>query len=423
MSATATAPGVRSARRTWAPRPALRDPQFLRYLGGQAVSELGDQVWYVAMMWSAVKLGSPAAAGVLLTLSSLPRLALLLFGGVVADRFDIRRLMIGSDVLRTLVAFAATAAAVVAPGVALLVVVTLVYGAVSGVFMPAAGAMQPRLLRADQYNSGAVASSMLARFALSLGAPLGGVAVAVGGLPLALALDGFTFAVSVVTLATVRPRPTENGDRSVSTPGSRPTYLRDLAEGARFLFSHPVLAPVTAITLAANLGFVGPMNIGMAELSSERGWGAGGVGLMLTGFGIGATVSALVQMRWKIRRHAGIWIAAVCAASGVAVLGMALAPSLAAAVAATTALGLSSGPMAVASSVLAQQHTPDALRGRISSFNLLSAYGTVPIASVGTGIAIAAIGVTGTFVACAAIQATALLWLLAPEFRAAAIDS
>jgi predicted MFS family arabinose efflux permease len=293
--------------------------------------------------------------------------------------------------------------------------------------MPAAGAMQPRLLEAEQYSRGAVASNMLARLALTLGAPIGGVLVAVGGLPLALAVNGVTFAVSVATLATVRPRPVIASERAAEvapgTPKSASGYVGDLIDGARFLFGHPVLGPLTLINLVANLGFVGPMNIGLAELSNQRGWGPAGIGLMLTGFGAGAVTSALLLSRWRIRRHAGLWISGLCAASGLALAGMALAPSLDVAVAATLTLGLVTGPAAVASTVLTQQHTPDHLRGRVSSFNLLSIYGAVPIASVGTGVAIAAVGVTGAFVACGAIEAGAVLCLLFPGFRAANITS
>lgn len=99
-----------------------------------------------------------------------------------------------------------------------------------------------------------------------------------------------------------------------------------------------------------------------------------------------------------------------------------LAPDLGLAVVATLALGLVIGPMAVTSTTLGQQHTPDALRGRTNSFNLLSAYGTVPLATVGTGLGIAAVGVTATFAVCGAISAVGALFLLRSGFRTASID-
>src|ERR1035441_2739740 len=54
---------------------------------------------------------------------------------------------------------------------------------------------------------------------------------------------------------------------------------------------HPVLFPLTLAILLTNAGFVGPMNIGMAELSAHRGWGAAGIGLMLAGFGLAAAAT------------------------------------------------------------------------------------------------------------------------------------
>lgn len=128
-------------------RPAIREPQFVYYLVGQSVSQLGNMVWYVALSWSAIQLGSAGIAGVLMVLSSLPTIAFTLLGGVIVDRHDVRRLMLGSDLLRTLVTLAAAGIALLHSGIALLAVLSLVFGTVNAVFQPAAGAMQPRLLR------------------------------------------------------------------------------------------------------------------------------------------------------------------------------------------------------------------------------------------------------------------------------------
>lgn len=405
MSATATA------------SHPLRDRQFLRYLAGQSISELGDQVWYIALSWTAVRIASPATAGILLTLSALPQIALLLFGGVIADRFDIRRLMIGSDTLQAVVSFAGAGLALMQPGVAELASLTLIYGAVSAIFMPASAAMQPRLLDPEQYGAGSAAAGLLGRVALTVGAPLGGVLVAVGGLSLALAVDGVTFVVSVATLATVRPRPL--APREDSSPAAGSDYLRDFRQGARFLFSHPVLAPLTVVNVVGNLGFVGPMNIGLAELSRVRGWHATGIGLLLAGFGIGAGISALAMLRWRVRRNAGIWIVGLSVVCGCALILLGAARSLPLALAATVIVGLAIGPMAVTASVLTQRFTPDELRGRTSSFNLVTAYGTVPVAQVLTGSLIGAIGVTPTFAASGAVEMLTLLSLLGPGFRRA----
>src|SRR5581483_5773274 len=112
-----------------AARPAYREAAYLRYVTGQAVSILGDQVWYVALSWTAVQLVSPGVAGIIFTVSALPRLALLLFGGAIVDRYGPRLLMIRSDVARAVISLAAAAIALKSPNIVLLVVVALIFGA------------------------------------------------------------------------------------------------------------------------------------------------------------------------------------------------------------------------------------------------------------------------------------------------------
>ena len=410
----ASAPAVASTASTQ-PRPALREPAFLRYLIGQSVSLLGNQVWYVALSWSAVRLASPGIAGLVLMVSAVPRLVLMLLGGVIADRFDIRRLMMGSDILRTLITLAAAGIALAQPGLALLAVVAFVFGTVDAVFLPSSGAMQPRLLEPAQYSGGAVLSNLTARLALSVGAPLGGLLVAFGGVPLALLVDAATFAVSVATLATVHPRPVQPADDA--SADAKPALSTQLRDGLGFLVRHRVLGPMTLAFLLLNIGFVGPMNIGIAELSEQRGWGAAGIGLLLTGFGLGAALGGLLTVKFRVRRNAGGWIAVFGAVQGCCLIGATLTPDAVATAACIGLAGLVSGPCAVIGSVMQQRQTPDAFRGRVASVQSLIAVGLVPIASAATGFVIAAVGVRGDFVFGGLIEISALVTLLAPAFR------
>ena len=250
-----------------------------------------------------------------------------------------------------------------------------------------------------------------------------------GGLPLALMVDGATFAISVLTLATVRPRPVQRtGGAATAAPAGPgetarlPGYWADLRAGVGFLVRHPLLGPLTALGLLGNLAFVGPMNIGPAELAAHRGWHATGIGLLLTGFGLGAAAGAVLMNFWHIRRGAGIAIALLCVVQGAAILAVGVAPWLWLAVAAAGLVGLCSGPMGVVSSVLTQAATPDELRGRVTSFMTMTTYGVVLMAMTGTGLLIGAVGVSGGFAICAGIEAVGILLLLAPGLRTARID-
>ena len=88
----------------WAPPPPVRrDPMVLTWLVGVAVSAFGDAVWIVALAWTAAHTLSPAMAGVVIGIEMLPQAALVLVGGVVADRWDPRRVLIAGQVARAAV--------------------------------------------------------------------------------------------------------------------------------------------------------------------------------------------------------------------------------------------------------------------------------------------------------------------------------
>ncbi|MYV69000.1 MFS transporter, partial [Streptomyces sp. SID2131] len=133
------------------PRPAHRDPQVLRWLGAYTASTVGDSVYYLALSWAAVSSGSPARAGLVMAVSAVPRALLLLFGGVIADRLGPRRVVLVSDTVRCLVTLGLAAVLLAAsPGLWLLTAVALVFGAVDAVFLPAVGALPPRIAAHDQ---------------------------------------------------------------------------------------------------------------------------------------------------------------------------------------------------------------------------------------------------------------------------------
>jgi predicted MFS family arabinose efflux permease len=412
--AGATAAGPTAAGPPGSPRrAAYREPGYLRYIGGQAVSTLGDQIWYVALSWTAVRLASTGVAGVILAVSSVPRLILLLPGGAIVDRYGPRRLMIGSDLARAAVSLAAAAVALARPGIAPLVVVALAFGIADALFLPAAGALAPRLLRPDQLTGGAALNTLMVRIALTLGAPLGGLLVALGGLSLASVVNAATFVVSVAALSTLRPR-------DAAAPVREPIG-RSLRDGLRYLARHRMLRALLAVSLLTNLGFVGPMNVGLAVVADRHGWGAGGIGLMLAGFGLGAAASALVMTRLTVR--SGPMMAVCAAVQGAAVFAVVLAPVPAVAAGTTAVAGITSGPLAVLISSLSQRHTDDAYRGRVSSIQTLANLGITPLAVAVTGAAVGWLGMVPAFGASASLElAAAVICLAVPGLRAAGAE-
>ncbi|MYS42093.1 MFS transporter, partial [Streptomyces sp. SID5998] len=145
----------------------------------------------------------------------------------------------------------------------------------------------------------------------------------------AFGIAGLLIAVSVPLLTSVRVRELPPDD---AAPAGRATARQDLAAGLRYIRRHRVLAPLMLAIALGDLGFVGPLNVGLTLLADERGWGAAGMGWVLAGFGTGAgAASLLLAVRGRLP-HAGRLIACTVFAGSVAIGALAYAPGVAAAV-------------------------------------------------------------------------------------------
>ncbi|MFI1729572.1 MFS transporter [Streptomyces acidicola] len=370
-------------------RPAHRDPNVLRWLGAYASSATGDNVYYLALSWAAVQAGTPAQAGLVTALSAVPRALLMLGGGVIADRFGPRRVLISSDAVRCVVVLAVAGLLFAGRwGLWPLAALALVFGAVDAVMMPALGALPTRITGRGQLARVHGMRGLVVRLASVVGAPLGGLGVALGGPAAAFGLAGLLFAASLPLLIALRV-----GEDPAEGTRARGTAWSDLTDGLRYLRGHRVLRSLIVVIALSDLGFVGPLNIGLTLLADERGWGAGGVGWVLAGFGTGAgAVSLLIGVRGRVPR-AGLVLSVSGVASAVAIAALAYVPHVAAAVAVALSIGLISGLNGVLCGALLQAGSDRAYVGRVTSVSTFFSLGLAPLTFPLTG---AAIGLWGT---------------------------
>ncbi|WP_127357957.1 MFS transporter [Actinacidiphila soli] len=404
---------------TTAPRPAHRDGNVLRWLAAFAASLIGDSVYFLALSWAATRTGSAAQAGLVLAVSSVPRAALMLGGGVVADRFGPRRVVIGSDATRCVVILAmAGLLAVATPGLWALVVVALVFGAVDALFMPAVSALPPRITGPDQLARVQGMKGLATRVATVAGAPLGGVAMAVGGEAAAFGVAGALFAVSLVLLAAVRVGPLPGDDRAEAK--AKGIAWRDLVDGLRHIRRNRVLAALVVVGAVGELGLGGPLNIGVTLLVSERGWGASGLGWIVGGFGAGAgAASLLLTVRGRVPR-AGLVLSCSLALGAVAAAALAYVPSLPAAVGVGAVLGVVAGFSGALVGALLQTTADAAYLGRVGSVMTLFTVGVAPLTYPLMGAGIAVWGLEPVFTVSAAVSVLAAAYGLAsPALRRA----
>ncbi|QES05618.1 MFS transporter [Streptomyces venezuelae] len=390
-------------------RAAHRDPQVLRWLGAYTTSTLGDSVYHLALSWAAVRGGTPAEAGLVMAVSAVPRALLMLGGGVIADRLGPRRVVLASDTVRCVVVLGVAALVLVtSPTLWLLAGVALVFGIVDALFMPAVGALPPRIAPHDQLARVQGLRGLAYRSGAVLGAPLGGLAVALGGPGAAFAVAGALFALSLPLLLALRLRPLtgeaakENG-----------TAYGDLVDGLRYLRGHRVLGPLMIVIALSDLGFVGPLNVGLALLSDQRGWGASGIGWVLAGFGVGAgSASLLLGVKGRVPR-AGAVLGWTMTLGAVSIGALAFVPQLPVAVAVALAIGLLAGLSGALCGALVQTECDPAYLGRVSAVSSLVSLGLAPLTFPLTGAAIGLWGIGPVFTVSAAICALAGVYGLA----------
>src|SRR5262249_27554137 len=188
----------------------LRDFRLLWM--GMTISLLGDGVFLVAIAWQVYLLSNaPTALAVVGLAMTVPHVLFLLLGGVVSDRVDRRRVMLGADVVRGL-AIGTMGILSVTGSIQVwhLMALSAVYGAGTAFFGPAFDAIVPDIVPPELLGEATSLDQSVRPAALRLlGPAVGGALIAAVGVGWAFVLDGASFAVSVLTLLLMRARPIE----------------------------------------------------------------------------------------------------------------------------------------------------------------------------------------------------------------------
>ncbi|MGH2501136.1 MAG: MFS transporter, partial [Ktedonobacterales bacterium] len=286
----------------------LRTGRFTLVWLGQSISQVGDQVFMIALVWLLVGLtGSSLLMGAVLSASYIPTLLLLLFGGAIADHYSRRGIALLSDGLRALVT--ATFAALVTLhliSVPEVFIFSAFYGLVGAFFNPALAALYPSLVAPEQYDAATSLRQITTQAAGLAGPALGGLLIAQWSIGAALTFDAASFVVSFIALALLRQRraqasaeapPTEQAER-----GSR---WGEMFAGLRFLLREPaIFALILFFSLTNGLNDVEAVlvprlvrvNLHLSATAFGLMAACMGVGGLLGAFGAGL---APQRLRWR----------------------------------------------------------------------------------------------------------------------------
>ncbi|WP_030676519.1 MFS transporter [Streptomyces sp. NRRL B-1347] len=358
------------------------DPNYRLFLGLQGLSALGDSFSHVAIPLLVLhQTGSVAQMGLVTGLTGLASIVTGLFAGVVADRVDRRRLLVLTDVARCVLFGTVPLVWLFATPLWLVYAVVPVAGAFAMLFQVTYVTVVPaivgpgQILKANSHLFGAYAVA-------SAGGPLlAGLVAAAFGPAAALGIDAATFAVSAVGILFVRIRPMPEAEGEGDERGG---VRREFLAGARFLWQHPVLRPLTVLLALLTFLTYGLTDVIIYHVKHGLGHGDSTVGYVLTAGTLGTLAASFAVDRMRERLGFGVSWIGVNALAGAAVACLGLAGSVPLVAVLAAVMLFCTGVAGVNSMSLRQEVTPSHLLGRVTSsfWTLHNALGPTGAAAV-----------------------------------------
>jgi predicted MFS family arabinose efflux permease len=388
---------------------AGRYPRFRRLLASLAVSQAGDWLYNLALLaFVYERTHSSAWLGVTTAARVLPIVVCGPLGGVLADRYDRRRIMIASDAIR--LGLMLTLAAVAATGLPIVLapVIAALSTAASSAYMPCVAASTPRLVDDADLPAANAARSAIGQICIVAGPGFGALLLLVGSPSLAFALNGATFALSALAVASMPAGP-------VFAPGGEleqaPNVLRELGAGARALLRQPVALRLVGADVMSSAVY-GAETVLLLLLSRRLGLGDHGYGYLLASCGLGGVLGAGVAGRAAAsgRTRAALIASLAVLGSCTVLLGAPLGIGVA------LVLGLVSGACSIVVEVMAdtglQRVLPADVFARAYGFAYPAALAGIVAGSLVAAPLAALFGLPGAFAALGAVTALYALTLL-----------
>ncbi len=359
---------------------ALHHRDFRFFWTGQVVSNTGSWMQSIAQAWLILQLtDSPLALGTLTMLQALPVLLFGLFGGVIADRFP----------KRTLLLFTQTTMLVQASALAFLTyteqiqiwqlyLLALSLGVLNALDNPTRQTLVSELVPAEDLPNAVALNSLMFNTSRLLGPAIGGVTIAVVGVAGCFLLNAISFVGVIFSLTMIRARST-----APAVDNRRGAVILQVREGLRYALTTPDVLFV--VILMAAIGCFGynfqtilPL-IAQYVLQAD----AASFGLLMSSMALGSVAAALLMASRGAVTRRRIFVGAV--GFSLLLFCVSFASSWLVLLPLLTLLGAFSIIFSSSANVHLQTVTPPALRGRVMSIYTLLFLGSTPIGSMVVG--------------------------------------
>lgn len=370
--------------------PLRTSPAYRRVFAAQTLTVLTTALTNVAINLHVYQLtGSSVQVGLVSLVFGLALLAGLLAGGVLADRLDRRRLILGTRSLVALVlAGLAVNAAMPQPVLGIVYLAAVLAGGINGLGGSALMAAIPALVTPAQLTAAGALFTVTSQFGAMVGPTIAGFIAAGPGVATCFAIDAAGYLVGIALMWFIPPL---RAEREPQHP------LRSLAEGFRFVRGNQVVAGLLLIDVWAMV-FAMPYAL-FPQLAKEVfGGGPSTVGLLYTAPAVGAFIGALASGWTGRARHSGRALIASVLVWGLAITGFGLSGHLWLGLLCLAIAGLGDTTSEILRRALLQHYTPDHLQGRVSSLWLAQATSGAAVGNAEAGLVARLLGGSGAVV-------------------------
>jgi len=404
----------------------LRIPAFRNLWLGQAISQIGDALYYVAFMFMVKKItGQNAMVGYIGAVEVLPYFIFGPFTGVLADRIDRRKILLWSDLLCgiLLLGLALTGLRGGYPPVWTLFVTAFLLSSVRAFFLPTKNAVIPNLVPQEKLGK-ALAFSMATQNFMQLG----GLAFSAGALAPLYQTSPQVFFVSVVSLNAlsyflsavfIYKLPSVLPDRKESE--NRPSVRREFMEGLRYVIHRRELLAMRIVGMLFSL-MVAPFFV--VYIAVNDAW-FGGKPQTLSWFEFSFFAGMILGSIWvgrKIPRRAGLANSIALGLIAVGIGFMAFSQNFWLFAFWNLACGLAAPFADVTRETYTQLVVPDAMRGRVNSLQMMTSTAMMPLGMAMAGALLDKAGIIAMFLTMAGgMLAAVLIGLAFREYREAVI--
>jgi MFS family permease len=368
---------------------ALRHRDFRLLWMGQIVSVTGSQMQSVAINWHVYLLTKSAfALGLVGLFKGVPIVLCSLMGGVVADAMDRRRLMIATQTVMLI--SAAALAIVTLAGLQSVWPIYLLTAAASGATafdIPARQALMPTLVPAKDFPNAVSLGLMVFNVAMIVGPAIGGFLLASHGPAAVYGINAVSFIAVIAALGAMRAsgQITEESEKA-----NRVSYAA-LKEGLAFVWRTPVIVQTMTLDFAATF-FASATALLPIFAEEILHVGARGVGLLAAAPAVGSVLTALLIARiGGFRRQGSIVISAV-AIFGLATVAFGISRVFWFSLLVLAITGAADTVSTVLRQTIRQLATPNHLRGRMTSINMVFFMGGPQLGELEAGVVASLVG-------------------------------